>query len=129
MLRHERLLFALATLGGLVHAVDEVFIADEAYRAIPIAVLSVAAVAFYPRLSPLARGLSSLAFGVFWLGGILTHWIPLIDDGSSPGDWTSFASVPAGMLFVVLGVAILVQRSRGVAPAAGANPSASSARG
>lgn len=129
-MRHERLLFALATLGGLVHTVDEVFIAEEAYRAIPIAVLSVAAVAMYPRLSPLARGLSSLAFGLFWLGGIFTHWIPLFEDGSSPGDWTSFASVPAGALFVALGVAVLVRRSRDATPAAaGASPPASSARG
>jgi hypothetical protein len=110
MLERERLLFALATLGGLVHAVDEVFLAEEAYRAIPIAVLSVAAVAAYPRLSALVRGIAALCFGLFWLGGIFTHWIPLAEDGASPGDWTSFVSVPAGALFVGLGIVILVRR-------------------
>ena len=56
MLRHERLLFALATLGGLVHAVDEVFFAEEAYRAIPVAIGSALVLAYYPRLGATARG-------------------------------------------------------------------------
>jgi len=74
-------------------------------------------VAYYPRLGALARGALSTLFGLFWLGGIITHWIPLIDDGASPGDWTSFASVPAGMLFVALGITILVRREQLSPPA------------
>jgi hypothetical protein len=117
MLRHERLLFALATLGGLVHAVDEVFFAEEAYRAIPVAIGSALVLAYYPRLGATARGALSLLFGLFWLGGIVTHWIPLIDDGSSPGDWTSLASVPAGALFLALGIAVLARRRELTPPA------------
>lgn len=110
MLSHERLLFGIATVAGLAHAVDEVFFAREAYRAIPVAILSVAALLAYPRLAPVVRGGAAVVFGLFWLGGILTHWIPLARDGASPGDWTSFASVPGGILFVILGIAVLRRR-------------------
>jgi hypothetical protein len=110
MLAQERVLFALATLAGLAHAVDEVFFAEEAYRAIPVAVLSVAAVIAYPRLSPPIRGAAAIAFGLFWLGGIFTHWIPGFRDGLAEGDYTSFVSVPGGLLFVVLGILILRRR-------------------
>jgi hypothetical protein len=107
MLRHERVLFGIATVAGLAHAVDEVFLAREAYRAIPVAILSVAVLLAYRRLSPVVRGGAAVVFGLFWLGGILTHWVPLARDGASPGDWTSFASVPGGILFLVLGIAVV----------------------
>jgi hypothetical protein len=99
-----------------VHAVDEVFFAEEAYRAIPVAIGSAFVLAYYPRLGATARGALSVLFGL-WLGGIVTHWSPLIDDGSSPGDWTSLASVPAGALFLALGIAVLVRRRELTPPA------------
>ena len=117
MLRHEHVMFVAATLGGLVHAVDEVFVAHEAYRAIPVAVLSIAMAAFYRRVPQTVRGAAALIFGLFWLGGIFTHWIPLARDGAEPGDWTSFVSVPAGALFAALGTSLLIERGRH-APAA-----------
>lgn len=121
MLAHERLLFGIATVGGLLHAVDEVFFAEEAYRAIPVAILSVAALALYPGLSPIVRGVAALAFGLFWLGGVFTHWLPMLEDGPGEGDWTSLASVPAGLLFVALGIAILTaaRRARSAQPRTG----------
>lgn len=112
VLAHERLLFGVATLGGILHAIDEVFFAEEAYRAIPVAILSGAALVFYPRLSATVRGIAALAFGLFWLGGVFTHWAPMIDDGPGEGDWTSLASVPAGLLFVGLGIAVLADARR-----------------
>ncbi len=116
ILRHQRLLFAIATLAGITHAVDEVFFAEEAYRAIPVAVLSTGVAALWPRVPPLWRGASSLVFGVFWLGGVITHWIPAIDDGPADGDYTSLVSVPGGIGFLLLGATILRQPRSSQAP-------------
>lgn len=113
MLRHERLLFGIATAGTLVHAIDEVFLVNEAYRAIPAAVLSIAVLVGYPRLTPPLRAVASLALGLFWLGGIATHWVPMLRDGPEAGDWTSLVSVPAGALFLALGFAILARMRAG----------------
>ena len=107
---HDRVLFAVATGAGLIHAVDEVFFAREAYRAIPVVVLSVSVLIWWDRLSDTSRGVAGMAFGLFWLAGILTHWVSFGAQGPSAGDWTSFISVPGGLLFLVVGVASLAAR-------------------
>jgi hypothetical protein len=107
---HDRVLFGVATAAGLIHAVDEVFFAREAYRAIPVVVLSLAVLIWWDRLTDTSRGVAGLAFGLFWLAGILTHWVSFGRQGPSPGDWTSFISVPGGLMLLVVGVATLAAR-------------------
>jgi apolipoprotein N-acyltransferase len=117
LVRHEYLPFVIATLAALVHVVDEVFFAKEAYRAVPAIILNLVAVIFYPRLAPRLRGAAAVVFGSFWLGGVFTHWIPWIEDGYSPGDYTSIPSVLGGFLLLVMGVTILWRSRSEAAPA------------
>ncbi len=114
---HERAVFALATLAGIVHGVDEIASRADGYlRTVPVMVLSAGLVLGWPWVNQVLRRWAAVLFGLFWTGGVFTHWLPMADRGAVPGDWTSFVSVPGGILFLLLGATLLwpqVKRTTG----------------
>ena len=102
------LCFLAATLGVLIHHVDEVFLVGEALAPVTPPLL-VAAVA-YPWLPLVLRALLSLAFGaVLTVAQIVGHVLPSLADGplTARGDYTAVFSLSAGLVLLGLGIVLL----------------------
>lgn len=112
--RSETAIFRVATAIALLHALDDAFPNrqpgvpfDQHVLAAALALAAcVGAIVAFPRLRPGYRASIALVFGVFTLvnGGLHVKHISL--DGAAASDYTGASAAVAGVVLVVLGLAI-----------------------
>jgi hypothetical protein len=109
--RRELVLFAAATLAAWAHTVDEIRIGE--FIAVPFGLTNVAALAAWPYLRSVWRGLISILFGLFWgLAVIPYHVAPLLAGSVTGQNVSGLSRLVGGVAMVALGVAILRRRDR-----------------
>ena len=110
----ETLFFRGATAVALLHALDDAFLnrqsgvdLDQHALAAFIALAAgVAAIVAFPRLRPGFRAGISLPFGVFAIVNGALHVRHISVDGAAASDYTGVLALAAGVVLVVLGLAI-----------------------
>ena len=119
LMQRDYFRFVLGTAFGLIHIVDEVFRAREEIPgpivpALALALLNLAALFAYRRLTRVWRAAASIFFGFAWAAGALgTHIIPWLLEGPSPGDYTGIPELLGGLLLLSLGVWLMPRRQEG----------------
>ena len=112
--RFETIVFAVATAAALVHALDDAFVnrqpgVDLDQHALAAAIslaAGVAAIVAFARLRPGFRAAISLAFGAFAIVNGALHFRHISIDAAAASDYTGVVALGAGVVLVVLGLAI-----------------------
>ena len=110
----ETLLFRAATAVALLHALDDAFVdrqpgiplGQHALAAFIALAAGVAAIVAFPRLRPGLRAGTAIVFGVLAVVNGGTHVVHIAVDGAAASDYTGVLAVGAGVVLVVLGLAI-----------------------
>ena len=120
----ETTVFRVATAIALLHALDDAFFdrqpgvgaGQHALAALVALVLGAAAIAVFPRLRPGLRAGIALAFGVLAIVNGALHVAHIANVEAAASDLTGVLALAAGIVLVVLGVAIpYVHRGAGAA--------------
>ena len=120
----ETAVFRGATAVGLLHALDDAFLNRQpgvdldqhALAAIISLAAGIAAIVAFPRLRPGFRAAISLVFGVLAIVNGALHVRHISLDGAAASDYTGVLVLAAGVVLVVLGLAIpLLHRGEGAA--------------
>jgi alpha/beta superfamily hydrolase len=120
----ETIVFRAATAVALLHALDDAFLnrqpgvgaGQHALAALLALVLGVAAIAFFPRLRPGLRAGIALVFGVLAIVNGALHVAHIANVEAAASDPTGVLALAAGIVLVVLGLAIpYVHRGEGAA--------------
>ena len=125
-LMHDRgqqtLVFRGATVIALLHAADDAWLnrqpgvplGQHALAAVISLAAGIAAIVAFPRLRPGLRAAIALVFGVFAIVNGTLHLIHVTDGGASGSDLTGVLAFAAGVVLVLLGLAIpFVHRGEG----------------
>ena len=110
----ETLLFRAATAVALLHALDDAFVnrqpgiplGQHALAAFIALAAGVAAIVAFPRLRPGLRAGTAIVFGVVAVVNGGTHVAHIAVDGAAASDYTGVLAAGAGVVLVVLGLAI-----------------------
>jgi fermentation-respiration switch protein FrsA (DUF1100 family) len=110
----ETFVFRAATLFALLHAVDDAFLNRQpgvewdqhALAAFIALAAGIGAIVAFPRLRPGFRAAIALVFGVFATVNGALHLIHVTDGGASGSDVTGVLALAAGVVLVLLGLAI-----------------------
>ncbi len=120
----ETLVFWGATVVALLHALDDAFLnrqpgvpaSQHALAAVISLAVGLAAIVAFPRLRAGFRAGISLVFGVFAIVNGALHAKHISVDGAAASDYTGVLVLAAGVVLVLLGVAIpFVHRGEGEA--------------
>jgi fermentation-respiration switch protein FrsA (DUF1100 family) len=120
----ETTTFRGATAVALLHALDDAFVnrqpgVDVDQHALAAAIslaAGVSAIVAFPRLRPGFRAGISLVFGVFAIVNGALHVRHIVLDDAAASDYTGVLAVAAGVVLVVLGLAIpFLHRGEGAA--------------
>ena len=120
----ETVAFRGATAIALLHALDDAFLnrqpgVDLGQHALAAAIslaAGVSAIVAFPRLRPGVRAAVSLLFGVFAIVNGALHVGHISVDGAAASDYTGVLALAAGVVLVVLGLAIpFLHRGEGAA--------------
>ena len=110
----ETIAFRVATAVALLHALDDAFIGRQpgvpwdqhAFAAAISVVAAAAAIVGFPRLRPGLRAAVALLFGVLAIVNGALHAKHISVDGASASDYTGVLALAAGVVLVLLGMAI-----------------------
>ena len=110
----EAVAFRGATVIALVHALDDAFLnrqpgvpLDQHALAAAISLTAgVAAIVAFPRLRPGLRAALALVFGVLAIANGVLHVVHIAKDGPAHSDLTGALALVAGVVLVLLGLAI-----------------------
>ena len=110
----ETFVFRAATAVALLHAVDDAFLnrqpgvpLDQHALAAAIALAAgIGAIVAFPRIRPGFRAAIALVFGVFAIVNGALHVAHISVDGPAASDYTGVLGLAAGVVLVVLGLAI-----------------------
>jgi uncharacterized protein len=110
----ETLVFWGATGIALLHALDDAFLnrqpgvglGQHAVAAVVSLVAGIGAMVAFPRLRPGFRAAIALLFGVFAIVNGALHVAHISVDGAAASDYTGVLALGAGVVLVVLGLAI-----------------------
>ena len=110
----ETVVFRAATAIALVHAVDDAFLnrqpgvdlEQHALAAVLSLAAGVGAIVAFPRLRPGLRAAIALLFGVFAIVNGALHVRHISVDGAAASDYPGVLALAAGVVLVVLGLAI-----------------------
>ena len=120
----EGLVFRVATAVALLHALDDAFlnrqpgvpIGQHALAAAIALAAGVAAIVAFPRLRPGLRAAISFVFGLFAIVNGALHVVHISKDGPAHSDLTGVLALAAGVVLVLLGLAIpFLHRGEGAA--------------
>jgi len=120
----ETAVFRFATAAALLHALDDAFLnrqpglplGQHALAAVISLVAGVGAIVAFPRLRPGLRAAISFVFGVFAIVNGALHVVHISVDGPAASDYTGVLALAAGIVLVVVGVAIpFLHRGEGAA--------------
>jgi hypothetical protein len=120
----ETAVFRIATAVALLHGLDDAFLnrqpgVDLDQHALAAAIslaAGIGAIVAFPRLRPGLRAAVALAFGVFAIVNGALHLLHIAVDGVAASDYTGVLAVAAGVVLVLLGVAIpFIHRGEGTA--------------
>jgi len=110
----ERLVFGVATLASLVHALDDAFwhrgvglgLGQHALAAALAVGGGAAGIALFPKLRPGLRAALAFLFGALALTNGAMHVIHIVRYGPADGDLTGALAAAAGVALIVLAAAI-----------------------
>ena len=120
----ETLVFRIATAAALLHALDDAFLnrqpglgfGQHALAAAISLAAGIGAIVGFPRLRPGFRAAIALVFGAFAIVNGALHVRHISLDGAAGSDYTGVLALAAGIVLVLLGLAIpLVHRGEGAA--------------
>lgn len=110
----ETPVFSTATALALLHALDDAFLnrqpgvpaSQHALAAVISLAAGIGAIVAFPRLRPGLRAAVALVFGVLAIVNGVLHAAHMSVDGAAASDYTGVLALAAGLVLVVLGLAI-----------------------